>query len=175
MKKLYLSLLLCFFAVNSYTMIIDNLDDKRANWSAFSDDVMGGISEVNFYELVEGEDKFYRLEGNVSTANNGGFIQSRVNVNIKTGKYKGIRIKVRGNNNKYFIHLRGPRMLPWNYYYSSFFASKEWTIIDLPLSDFKYNRKPDTGLDTKRIRSIGIVAYGKDFQAELDLAQIELY
>jgi hypothetical protein len=156
-------------------MIIDNLDDKRANWSAFSDDVMGGISQVNFYELEENQINFYRLEGNVSTENNGGFIQSRVNLNIKTKDYNGIRVKIRGNNNKYFIHLRGPRMLPWNYYYSSFFASNDWTIIELPFAEFKYNRKPAIGIDAKSIKSIGVVAYGKDFQAELDLAQIELY
>jgi hypothetical protein len=49
------------------SMIIDNLDDTRANWSAISDNVMGGISEVNFYEVDDGSDKFYRLEGSVST------------------------------------------------------------------------------------------------------------
>ena len=97
-------------------MIIDNLDDTRANWSAISDNVMGGISEVNFYEVDDGSDKFYRLEGNVSTENNGGFIQSRVGLNIKTENYSGIRIKIRGNNNEYFVHLRAPRMMPWNYY-----------------------------------------------------------
>jgi hypothetical protein len=111
----------------------------------------------------------------VSTENNGGFIQSRVNLNIKTKDYNGIRVKIRGNNNEYFIHLRGPRMLPWNYYYSSFFASNDWTIIELPFAEFKYNRKPAIGIDAKSIKSIGVVAYGKDFQAELDLAQIELY
>ena len=37
--------------MNVFSMIIDNLDDKRANWNAISDNVMGGISEVNFYEL----------------------------------------------------------------------------------------------------------------------------
>ena len=174
MKNLYF-LVLLIFENNTFSMTIDNLDDKRANWSAFSDDVMGGVSEVNFYELEDNQVKFYRLEGNVSTENNGGFIQSRVNLNIKTKDYNGIRIKVRGNNNEYFIHVRGPRMLPWNYYYSSFFASNDWTIIELPLEEFKYNRKPDLGIDAKSIRSIGIVAYGKDFQAELDLAQIELY
>ena len=174
MRNLYL-LVLLIFGNNTFSMIIDNLDDKRANWSAFSDDVMGGISQVNFYELEENQINFYRLEGNVSTENNGGFIQSRVNLNIKTKDYNGIRVKIRGNNNKYFIHLRGPRMLPWNYYYSSFFASNDWTIIELPLAEFIYNRKPDLGIDAKSIRSIGIVAYGKDFQAELDVAQIELY
>ena len=75
MKNLYL-LVLLIFGNNTFSMIIDNLDDKRANWSAISDNVMGGISEVNFYEVEEGEEKFYRLEGTVSTANNGGFIQS---------------------------------------------------------------------------------------------------
>ena len=93
-------------------MVIDNLDDVRANWNAISDQVMGGISVVNFYELKENDKKFYRLEGIVSTENNGGFIQSRVDININTEDYEGIRINVRGNNNEYYVHLRAPRMLP---------------------------------------------------------------
>ena len=161
--------------MNTFSMIIDNLDDKRANWSAISDNVMGGVSEVNFYEMDDGSIKFYRLEGNVSTENNGGFIQSRVGLNIKTENYSGVRIKIRGNENEYFIHLRAPRMMPWNYYYSSFYAGQEWTIIDLPLSAFKYSRDPNSSLRSSRIRSLGIVAYGKDFQAQLDIASIELY
>ena len=80
-------------------MVIDNLDDTRARWSAISDQVMGGISEVNFYELEENGTKFYRLEGEVSTANNGGFIQSRVNLNLNVNDFNGIRIKIKGNNN----------------------------------------------------------------------------
>ena len=82
MKNLYL-LVLLIFGNNTFSMIIDNLDDKRANWSAISDNVMGGISEVNFYEVEEGEEKFYRLEGTVSTANNGGFIQSVIRLSIQ--------------------------------------------------------------------------------------------
>ena len=71
-------ILFSIFSVNTSSMVIDNLNDVRANWSAISDQVMGGISEVNFYEMEEDGQKFYRLEGNVSTENNGGFIQSRV-------------------------------------------------------------------------------------------------
>ncbi len=89
-------------------MVIDNLDDIRAPWSAISDQVMGGISEVYFYELEENGKNFYRLEGNVSTENNGGFIQSRVNLNIKTNDFEGVRIKVRGNNNE---SSKGPNSL----------------------------------------------------------------
>ena len=51
-------------------MTIDNLEDIRGEWAAISDQVMGGVSEVNFYEIEEKDIKFYRLEGNVSTKNN---------------------------------------------------------------------------------------------------------
>ena len=43
-------------------MIIDNLNDVRAKWSAISDQVMGGISEVNFYEIEENGEKFYKRD-----------------------------------------------------------------------------------------------------------------
>ena len=96
-------------------------------------------------------------------------------MNIKAKDFNGIRIKARGNNNEYFVHLRAPRMLPWNYYYAEFYASSDWEIIDIPLSSFKYYRNQNDNLNSKVIRSIGIVAYGKDFSAQLDLANIELY
>ena len=156
-------------------MVIDNLNDIRAPWSAISDQVMGGISEVYFYELEENGKNFYRLEGNVSTENNGGFIQSRVNLNINTDDFEGVRIKVRGNNNEYYVHLRAPRMMPWNYYYAKFYASDEWQVLEIPLSTFQYSRNQNIGLNTRIIRSIGLVAYGKDFTAQLDIANIELY
>ena len=168
-------LFLSFFCLNLSAMIIDNLNDVRAKWSAISDQVMGGISEVNFYEIEENGEKFYRLEGNVSTENNGGFIQSRVGVYLNSNDFKGIRLKIRGNNNEYFVHLRAPRMMPWNYYYAESYASNEWQIIELPLSSFIYSRNQKQGLDFKTIRSIGLVAYGKDFNAQLDIANIELY
>ena len=78
-------------------MIIDNLDDIKADWTAISDQVMGGISEVNFNLIDDGNEKFYRLKGEVSTKNNGGFIQSRVNINVNSDDYEGLRIKVKGN------------------------------------------------------------------------------
>ena len=94
---------------------------------------------------------------------------------LNSNDFEGIRLKIRGNNNEYFVHLRAPRMMPWNYYYAEFYASNEWQIIELPLSSFKYSRNQNQGLDFKTIRSIGLVAYGKDFTAQLDIANIELY
>ena len=171
----FFSILLSLLTLNLSSMIIDNLNDVRAEWTAISDQVMGGISEVNFYEIEEGGETFYRLEGNVSTENNGGFIQSRVKMNINSNNFDGIRLKVRGNNNEYFIHLRAPRMLPWNYFYSEFYVTDEWQTIELPIKNFKYSRNGNKLLGSTNIRSIGLVAYGKDFSAQLDIAGIELY
>ena len=152
-------------AANAKNLVYEN------NWAYLADTVMGGVSRGGA-EFAAGA---LRLTGQVSTKNNGGFIQSRVGLNIKAKDFNGIRIKVRGNNNEYFVHLRAPRMLPWNYYYAEFYASSDWEIIDIPLSSFKYSRNQNDNLNSKVIRSIGIVAYGKDFSAQLDLANIELY
>ena len=162
-------------SMSAYTKVIENLEDIRAEWVPFSDQVMGGISEVKVYELEEEGMSFYRLEGNVSTENNGGFIQVRAGVNLRNKNIEGIRIKVRGNNNEYFLHLRSPRMLPWNYYSAKFYASQEWTVIDLPLSSFEYSRDSSKSFNSSKIKTIGLVAFGKDFFAQVDLAGVELY
>ena len=98
-------LILVFFVLNINSMTIDNLDDIRADWDIFSDRVMGGISEVYFYEMEEGDESFYRLEGNVSTANNGGFIQSVAKIKDINEEYKGIRITVRGSEDNIMFGL----------------------------------------------------------------------
>ena len=179
MKKLLLlsSLVLTTLVWGQEKYLIDNLVDEKAQWVMFGDDVMGGLSKGKLSELKEEEISFYRLEGDVSTANNGGFIQFRTSVKLQGTTYEGIRIKVRGNNNKYFIHLRtGATVFPWDYYDISFEASDEWQNINLPFSKFKKSRRLlPSKVNSSRIKSIGLVAYGKDFEAELDLASIELY
>ena len=51
--------------------------------------------------------KCYRMTDNVTTENNGGFIQIRVSIDpsITSENFSGIYINVYGNNKKYAIHL----------------------------------------------------------------------
>ena len=113
-------------------MIIDNLDDIRADWRSISDQVMGGISEVNFNLLKENEKKFYRLEGNVSTKNNGGFIQSVVRIQDDLSKYNGVRLTVRGTEDEYFIWIRTPACrFPWDRYIVSFKPDQNLSLIHI--------------------------------------------
>ena len=126
-------------------MILDqlqnpNLTTQDQEWNFITDQVMGGVSSGFF--LVEKFDnlKCYRMKGNVSTKNNGGFIQIRAKLkpNIDTNDYKGIYIKVYGNEKDYSIHLRtGLTFAPWQYYSYKFYSPKNWIEIRAPFTKFK--------------------------------------
>ena len=159
--------------------IIDDLSNpNERNWVYFTDTVMGGVSKGNL-EFREGKDEsYYRLTGFVSEENNGGSIQFATGISgIPKKAYEGIRIKVRGNNENYQLHIR-TRLTPapWQYYSYQFFASDEWQTIDLPLDSFdKSNFYQPKSFNAANIRSIGVVAIGKEYDAQIDLARIELY
>ena len=143
--------------------------NKKNKWNLITDQVMGGISTGTFnYEKIENDD-VVKITGDVSTKNNGGFIQIRRNLDIKI-----VTIIAKGNNEKYFIHLRTSfTILPWQYYQYSFTVKKNFKSFILPISDFKKSGflLPNK-INPKYIKSIGIVAFGKDYRAELTVKEI---
>ncbi len=165
-------------------MILDNLSTpgttiQKQNWAFFTDGVMGGLSEGRaIISNVSGSD-CYHMTGNVTTENNGGFIQIRnqLNPSISTKEYKGIYLKVYGNSEDYSIHLRTAlTMAPWQYYKFSFKTSNQWNEIRAPFSDFKKsNNYQPSELVGQKIKSIGLVAGFKDFQADICLSEIGFY
>lgn len=161
--------------------VIDNLNDQRVKWVPFTDQVMGGVSEMNFLEKEEDGFFYYHMEGNVSTENNGGFIQFRADIDIEDQGYKGLKIKTRGNGEEYYLFIRTTKTrLPWLYYGSIFKTTEDWQWVKLPFKSFKksdgrFSRFLPEEFDISSIKSIGVVAYGKDFYANVDLAGIELY
>ena len=144
------------------------------NWAYLADTVMGGVSQGNA-EFAAGA---LRLKGQVSTKNNGGFIQFRAQLSYKLkDESNGIKLTVRGNNQDYFVHIRtSGSVLPWQYYGKKFLATENWSEVELKFSDFKKsssfmrkNFKPSS------IRTIGIVAYGRDHKAQIDVSEIKLF
>ena len=76
-------------------------------WQFFTDQVMGGKSNGKLEFFSEENNYFARMTGDVSIKNNGGFIQFRADILKKLdNNFKGIKLKVRGNNQNYFIHIR---------------------------------------------------------------------
>ena len=98
-----LIILIFFFSFNISSMPIDNLDDIRGDWAMISDQVMGGVSEGSAKLDIIEKTKCHRMTGNVSTENNGGFIQIRTMLNpkININDYEGVFALVYGNNKKY--------------------------------------------------------------------------
>ena len=89
----------------------------NTNWKMITDQVMGGISQGQFNYQKIGYDNAVILTGKVSTKNNGGFIQIRRNLNnVNLNNVKKVTIIAKGNDEKYFIHLRTSfTILPWQY------------------------------------------------------------
>ncbi len=151
-------------------------------WEGFTDQVMGGKSEMRVGRIVEAGPAMLSMSGTVSLANNGGFIQSRIMLNPRRGAfdasgYSGIKIIARGRGTGYYIFLRTTaNVFPWSFFIASLPVTEEWTEILIPWSQFE---KGDFGaffaLDLKKLSSLAVVAYKKEFTAKLDVRMISLY
>ena len=177
MKTIAASLSILFLTLlNGGAMANDLI--KTGQWIYLADRVMGGISEGTAQFEDQGIDQVIRLSGEVSTANNGGFIQVRSPVLWEAAKGKtGIRLTVKGNGDQYFLHIRSTdTRLPWHYYQHSFQASGAWSEISLPFEDFeKSSSLLRATLGQSKIKTIGIVAYGKDYSADVSVKRLEFY
>ena len=156
--------------------------DSGKYWQYVSDQVMGGVSDGQVRLEQDGEMYFARLTGNVSTKNNGGFIQVRANVSFANSEkdgnnLQGVRLNVRGNGETYYIHIRtNDSWSPSDYYSSTFKADSDWKIINLPFDNFQRRRgSNEKDLDAKNITSFGIVAYGRDYTSDVSVSTIEFY
>ena len=161
-------------------MILDKLEtpgisSQGQNWAFFTDGVMGGLSQGKAIISKVNDVNCYHMTGDVTTENNGGFIQIRRNLNdVNLNNVKKVTIIAKGNDEKYFIHLRTAfTVLPWQYYQSSFVVENNFKSFVLPLSDFKKSGYLlPTRINPNNIKSIGIVAFGKDYNAELIVKEI---
>jgi len=174
-KFLFASFL--FAILTSGGAMAENLVQTK-QWSYFADTVMGGVSQGTAKFENSGPNKTIRLTGEVSTANNGGFIQVRSSIPQELAKGKtGIKIKVKGNGDQYFLHIRNSSTrLPWHYYQLGFDTSKAWTEVILPFDAFiKSSSFLRSAMNHDTIKTIGIVAYGKDYSADVSVISMEFY
>jgi hypothetical protein len=155
-------------------------EENARYWQYISDQTMGGISDGQAVLDKEGDMFFARLTGNVSTANNGGFIQIRTTFSfvdlINSGKnLLGVRLNTKGNGETYHIFIRTSEDRSYRDFYSATFtANDNWEIVDLPFTEFQH-RYSNRSLDGNDIRTFGIVAYGRDFFSDVSVSEISFY
>lgn len=148
-------------------------------WRLVTDTVMGGVSTGRLtVERISGRDCL-RLTGAVSLENNGGFVQAALDLDdhgrFDALGYDGIELDVLGNGESYNVHLRTAGMwLPWQAFRAPFDTTREWRTVRLPFTAFVPYRVSGQ-VDRSRLRRIGLVAIGRDFDADLCVARVALY
>ena len=180
LKKLFI--IIVFFIslpLDAKMMVFENFTiDKEKDWKFISDQVMGGVSDGKL-EFINMEGySFARMTGYVSLENNGGFIQFRKEVN-GTGHNdsKGLVVNVRGNNQKYFLHIRTTgTILPWQYYQAPFEVTQDWKKIKIAYDIFERSGiMLSKKVKPKKITSIAIVAFGFEQEVLIDVNNISFY
>lgn len=96
------------------------VDDRRSGtlstplgsaWRLVSDGVMGGLSQGMLCPEFYRERAALTLRGEVTTANNGGFLQMALALVpvYDASRFRGVRLTVAGNGERYNLHLRTDR------------------------------------------------------------------
>lgn len=152
----------------------------QRHWRVITDTVMGGVSQGTL-QLVEIESRMAaRMRGAVSTENNGGFIQIAMDLSadggaFDAGDFRGIAAELLGNGESYSLHLRTTDLArPQQSYRHTFQAPAHWQMIDFPFADFTPHRT-EVPFDPRRLRRVGLVAIGREFDADLSVARLWLY
>lgn len=149
-------------------MLIDDFSSEMCrlgtSWEGFTDQVMGGVSEMTVLRTGDSGENYIRMSGDVSTRNNGGFIQIRLKLATQGffdgSSIEGLRLVVRGRGSGYYIFLRTSRtVLLWKFFKAEIPVTEDWQTVDIPWSEFESG---DFGrsikLKTNRIKSVALVA-----------------
>ncbi|MCW8858698.1 MAG: CIA30 family protein [Deltaproteobacteria bacterium] len=159
----------------SSTTLSSNLGTE---WRLVTDQVMGGISEGTLRLDTYNGQSCLRLQGEVSTENNGGFIQMALDLttdkNFDASSYSGIELKIAGNSEDYNIHLRTTDLwFPWQSYRAGFKTTSDWQSLFIPFAAFEPYRTGRT-LNLERLKRIGFVAIGREMTSDLCIGKVWL-
>ena len=185
-KISYFLSLIVMITINSKAIAVEDLSfpfnsDSGKYWQYISDQVMGGVSDGEVTLEQDGEMYYARLTGNISTRNYGGFIQLRTGISFANSEQggknlQGVRLNVRGNGESYNFHIvTNDRAYYGDFYSATFQADSDWKMVELPFNTFERKGYNTSKLDAINIRSIAIVAYGRDFISDVSVSTIEFY
>ncbi|WP_296759279.1 CIA30 family protein [Thioalkalivibrio sp.] len=157
----------------------DGLSNVGTHWEGLTDRVMGGRSEMQFSRRDSDAGPVLVMRGQVRLENRGGFIQARLPLDPGGGSFdasawEGLYITVRGTPGPYYLHLRTRQTWqPWQHYRAPIEVQPTWQEQFVPFTAFE-GRATWRRLDVSALKSLGIVAYGEAFEAEIEVSRLEL-
>lgn len=148
-------------------------------WRLVTDQVMGGVSNGDLTTDNYKGRNCLRMRGDVSTDNNGGFVQIALDLtkdkSFDASAYAGVELSVSGNDESYNIHFRTTELwLPWQSYRFSFKVAPEWQTIRIPFASLEAYRTT-TKFHKDKLKRIGLVGIGRAFKADLCVGSIKFY
>ena len=157
----------------------DLLTTSGTSWRFVTDGVMGGKSDGRLDPTTRDNRNCLHLQGDVRLDNNGGFIQASLDIADTVvdiaSEYTGLMLEVAGNGQAYNLHLRTRDLwLPWQSYRSTFTATPQWQTIYLPFDNFEPYRT-GKALKVSRLKTIGVLAIGRAYQADICFGKVALY
>ena len=173
----YSLLILLSFNMLSFEILPDK-DIDIDSWRFVKDQVMGGKSDGSMIlkESTNQNFDYISAKGNVST-DGGGFLMFRKEIDADNlNDFSKIKFKARGNNEKYFIHIKTKgSIFPWVRYLGEFDVTEEWQDFEIEFDEFiRYSNKnpKKRNLNPKKIKLIGVEASGRDFEMDIDIASM---
>ena len=173
----YSLLILLSFNMLSFEILPDK-DIDIDSWRFVKDQVMGGKSDGSMIlkESTNQNFDYISAKGNVST-DGGGFLMFRKEINADNlNNFSKLKFKARGNNEKYFIHIKTKgSIFPLVRYLSEFDVTEEWQDFEIEFDEFiRYSNKnpKKRNLKPKKIKLIGVEASGRDFEMDIDVASM---
>tara|TARA_A100001388_G_C28513095_1_gene377236 strand:- start:153 stop:656 length:504 start_codon:yes stop_codon:yes gene_type:complete len=158
--------------------ILPNKDVDIDSWRFVKDQVMGGKSDgyMLLKESTNQDFDFISAKGTVST-DDGGFLMFRKEIDADNlNNFSKIKFKARGNNEKYFIHIKTKgSIFPWVRYLAEFEVIEKWQDFEIEFTEFiRYSNKnpKKRNLNPKKIKLIGVEASGRDFDMDIDIASM---
>lgn len=187
---LAIGLLINFGACNSNILFAKDfiIDDRISGdltsnlgpqWRLVTDQVMGGVSKGDLTMDNYKSRRCLCMRGNVSTDDNGGFVQIALDLtngeSFDASAYDGVELSVAGNDERYNVHFRTADLwLPWQSYRFGFIARPEWQIIRIPFADIVPYRTT-ARFRKNKLKRIGLVGIGRNFRADLCVASVKFY
>lgn len=149
-------------------------------WEYVADTVMGGVSQGAIRSETVMNRPATRLTGQVSLENNGGFVQMAFDFaeggrNFDASAWTGIEIDIRGNGEIYELRLKTDQITrPWQSFRTAFNAPFEWRTLRFAFAELQPYRT-EAAFYPARLRRLGVVAVGREFEADVAVSAIRLY
>lgn len=161
------------------TQAEEPLMELSPDWEYVADTVMGGVSRGQAVRATVHGRAAIHLTGAVSLENNGGFVQVAFDLaggeTFDASDWRGIALDVLGNGEVYDLRLRTDQITrPWQSFRADFLAPDSWTTIKIQFADLEAH-KTEAKFNSARLRRIGVLAIGREMQADIAVSQVRLY